>query len=55
MYCERFIIGCNPQTFAKVNLLLIDNDNEKKKVAHKYKPLEIPRKLLVNITFVHFM
>ena len=33
------------QTFAKVDLLPVDNDSEKKKVAKKYKRYQIPRKL----------
>ena len=38
-----------PQIFAKVDLFPIDNDSEKKKVAKKYKPSQIPRKLLVTL------
>ena len=37
-----------PQDFSKVDLLPIDNDREKKKVA-KNKPIDIPRKLLVTL------
>ena len=33
--------------FAKVDLLTIDNDSEKRKLEIKYKPFEIPRKPLV--------
>ena len=39
--------GCSPQVFAKVDLLPIENDSEKKKVAKKYKSLQIPQKLLL--------
>ena len=49
MYSERFIISCSPQIFAKIDLLPIRNDSENKKVAQKYKPLKIPRKLLVTL------
>ena len=38
-----------PQIFATVDLLLIDNDSEKKKIAKKYKLVQIPRKLLVTL------
>ena len=38
-----------PQIFAKVDLLQIDNDSEKKKGAKKHKPYQIPRKLLVTL------
>ena len=38
----------HPKIFAKVDLLPIDNDREKKKVA-KNKPTDIPRKLLVTL------
>ena len=38
----------HPKIFAKVDLLPIDNDKEKKKVA-KNKPIDIPRKLLVTL------
>ena len=37
--------------YAKVDLLPIDSESEKKKVAKKHKPFQIPQKLL----FVHFM
>ena len=33
--------------FAKFGLSPIDNDSDKKKVAKKYKPFQIPQKLLV--------
>ena len=36
-----------PQIFAKVGLLPIDNNSEKKKGAKKHKPCQIPQKLLV--------
>ena len=36
-----------PQVFAKADLLLIDNDSEKKKIATKCKLVQIPRKHLV--------
>ena len=38
-----------PQIFAKVDLLPIGNDSEKKKIAKNYKLLQIPRKLLVTL------
>ena len=38
-----------PQIFAKVDLLQIDNDSEKKKGAKKHKPYQIPRKLLLTL------
>ena len=38
-----------PQIFAKADLLPIDNDSEKKKVAKKYIPYQIPRKLLITL------
>ena len=37
------------QIFAKVGLSPIDNDSEKKKVAKKFEPLQIPQKLLVTL------
>ena len=36
-----------PQIFAKVDLLPIDNNSEKKKGAKKHKPYQTPQKLLV--------
>ena len=46
--------SCGPQIFAKVDPLLIGNDSEKKKGAKKYKPYQIPRKLLVTLLlFTH--
>ena len=38
-----------PQIFAKADLLLIDNDSEKKKRATKCKLIQIPRKRLVTL------
>ena len=38
-----------PQVFAKADLLLIDNDSEKKKIATKCKLIQIPRKRLVTL------
>ena len=38
-----------PQILAKVDLLPIDNNSEKLKRAKKYKPYQIPRKLLVTL------
>ena len=38
-----------PQIFVNVNLIPVDNDSEKKKVAKKYKPFQIPQKLLVTL------
>ena len=35
--------------FAKVDLLPIDNDSEKKKGAKKHKSYQIPRKLLLTL------
>ena len=35
--------AATPQIFAKVDLLPVENDSEKKKVAKKYKPFQIPR------------
>ena len=35
-----------PQIFAKVDLSRINDGNEKKRMANKYKLVEIPRKLL---------
>ena len=37
------------QILAKVDLLPIDNDSEEKKRVKKYKPYQIPRKLLVTL------
>ena len=39
----------SPQIFAKVDLLPIDNDSDKKKGAKKHKPYQIPRKLQVTL------
>ena len=39
----------DPQIFATVDLLLIDNDSEKKKQQKKYKLVQISRKLLVTL------
>ena len=45
-----------PNVFAKFDLLPIDNDSKKKKVAKNYKPFQIPQKLLVTLLlFVHFL
>ena len=41
--------GCSSQIFAKVDLLPIDNDSQKKRGAKKHKPYQIPRKLLVTL------
>ena len=38
-----------PQIFAKVDLLPIENNGEKKKVAKNYKPIQILQKVLVFI------
>ena len=38
-----------PPIFAKADLLLIDNDSEKKKIATKCKLIQIPRKRLVTL------
>ena len=38
-----------PQSFVKVDLLLIDNDSEKEKIASKYKLVQIPWRLLVTL------
>ena len=37
------------QIFAKVDLLSIDNDSEKKKIAKKYKLVQTPWKLLLTV------
>ena len=46
---KDILLAASPQIFAKVDLLPIDNDSEKKKVTQKYKSFEIPRKLLVTL------
>ena len=46
---KDLLLAAAPQIFAKVDLLPIDNDSEKEKVAQKNKPFEIPRKLLVTL------
>ena len=38
-----------PQIFAKVDLLPIENDSEKKKIVKEYKLVQILRKLLITI------
>ena len=38
-----------PQSFAKVDLLTIDSYSEKKNIAKKHKPVQIPRKLLTTL------
>ena len=44
-YVRKFL----KQIFSKVDFLPIDNDSEKKKEKKKYKPLQIPHKLLVTL------
>ena len=45
--------GLQPsQIFAKIDLLPIENNSEKKKVTKKYKPLQISRKLLVTLLWL---
>ena len=45
--------GCNlPQIFAKTDFLPNENNSEKKRVAKKYKPLQISRKLLVTLLWL---
>ena len=39
----------NPHIFAKVNLLLIYNDSENKKVVRESKLLQIPWKLMATL------
>ena len=41
--------GGSPQIFAKVDLLPIDNNREKKSAAKKHTAYPIPRKLLVTL------
>ena len=41
--------GGSPQIFAKVDLLPIDNNSEKKSAAKKHTAYPIPRKLLVTL------
>ena len=49
----RLQLPFQPQIFAKVKLLPIDNDSQKKKGAKKYKP-QIPRKLSVTYWYATF-
>ena len=42
-------LGGGPQILAKVDLLLTDSNRGNKKGAKKYKPYQIPQKLLVTL------
>ena len=44
-----------PKIFATVDLLLIDNDTEKKKIAKKIQASSNSSETTGNITFVYFM
>ena len=44
-----------PRFLLKLTFYQLKMMVKRKKVTKKYKPLEIPRKLLGNITIVHFM
>ena len=59
-YCSRLVEprglgGCSvPDFFSKIDLLQIDNDNEKKKVAKNIQIISNSSKTTGNITSVHF-